>query len=47
MLFNLKDDIGERNDLNYRFPDKVEELKQRLAAGEAEVDRVPPPVRVH
>lgn len=47
MLFNLKDDIGERNDLYYRFPDKVAELKQRLAVWEAEVDRVPPPVRVH
>ena len=25
-LYNLKDDIGEKNDLSEQFPDKVEEM---------------------
>lgn len=47
MLFNLAEDIGERDDLYYQHPDKVKDLKLRLADWEADVDRVPPPVRVH
>ena len=29
-LYNLKEDIGERNDLKTRFPDKVKELRSAL-----------------
>lgn len=47
MLFNLKDDIGEHNDLYYEHLDKVKELKAKLAAWEAEVDKVPPPILIH
>ena len=47
MLFNLKDDIGEHDDLYYERFDKVEELKEKLAAWEADVDKVPPPILIH
>lgn len=47
MLFNLRDDIGERNDLYYDRLDKVKELKAKLAEWEEEVDRVPPPILIH
>ena len=47
MLFNLRDDIGEHDDLYYEHLDKVKELKEKLAAWEAEVDKVPPPILIH
>ena len=47
MLFNLRDDIGEHDDLYYERLDKVKELRAKLAAWEAEVDRVPPPILIH
>ena len=46
MLFNLRDDLGEREDLYYERLDKVKELKEALAAWEADVDRVPPPISI-
>jgi arylsulfatase A len=46
LLFNLKDDISERQDLYYEHPEKVKELKARLAAWEQNVDQVPPPMRI-
>lgn len=47
MLFNLRDDIGERHDLYYERLDKVKELQAKLAEWEADVDKVPPPIRIH
>ena len=47
MLFNLRDDIGEHHDLYYEHLDKVKELKAKLAEWEADVDAVPPPIRIH
>ena len=47
MLFNLRDDIGERHNLYYERLDKVKELKAKLAEWEADVDKVPPPIRIH
>lgn len=47
MLFDLSRDIGERNDLYYQHPEVVKDLKQKLADWESDVDRIPPPVRVH
>ena len=47
MLFNLRDDIGEHHDLYYERLDKVKELKAKLAEWEADVDKVPPPIRIH
>jgi arylsulfatase A-like enzyme len=41
MLFNLKDDIGERRDMAYRQPEILADLKARLAAWEAEMDASP------
>jgi Arylsulfatase A and related enzymes len=41
LLFNLGDDVGERVNLCYRHPEKVAELKERLAAWEAEMDAEP------
>jgi arylsulfatase A-like enzyme len=41
LLFNLKDDIGERRDLSYRHPEVLADLKRRLAAWEEEMDRSP------
>jgi arylsulfatase A-like enzyme len=38
MLFNLKDDIGERNDLAARRPDMVRKLLPLIRAWEADVD---------
>jgi arylsulfatase A len=37
MLFNLRDDVSERNDLYRERPDVMADLKDRLAAWEAEV----------
>lgn len=47
MLFNLRDDIGEHHDLYYERLDKVKELKAKLAEWEADVDQVPPSIRIH
>jgi arylsulfatase A-like enzyme len=41
MLFNLKDDIGERRDLAFRQPQVLADLKQRLKTWEDEMDRSP------
>jgi len=41
MLFNLKDDIGERRDLAFRRPEILADLKARLKAWEEEMDRSP------
>jgi arylsulfatase A len=37
-LFNLKDDIGEQNDLSKSMPDKVAELRNKLHAWRKSVD---------
>jgi len=47
LLFNLRDDIGEHDNLYYEQLDKVKELKEKLAAWEADVDRIPPPILIH
>lgn len=41
MLFNLKDDIGERRDLAFRQPAILSDLKAKLKAWEAEMDASP------
>jgi len=41
LLFNLRDDIGERRDLGYRNPTIVANLKARLKEWEDEMDRSP------
>jgi arylsulfatase A len=41
MLFNLKDDIGERRDLAFRQPKILADLKARLKNWEDEMDRSP------
>jgi arylsulfatase A len=41
LLFNLKDDIGERRDLGYQTQAIVADLKARLKAWEEEMDRSP------
>ena len=41
LLFNLADDVGERVNLCYQRPEKVVELKERLAAWEAEMEAEP------
>jgi hypothetical protein len=41
LLFNLRDDIGERRDLGYRQPNILAGLKSRLQAWEDEMDRSP------
>ena len=38
LLFDLENDIGERVNLHYRHPEIVADLKQRLAAWQAEMD---------
>ena len=43
-LYNLKDDIGEKNDLAARMPDKVKRLRAMLHKWRAEVDaKMPSP----
>lgn len=39
MLFDLETDIGERNNLAYRNPDKLQELQRALALWEARLGR--------
>ena len=41
LLFDLKNDIGERRNLGYQHPAVLKELKAKLAAWEAEIDRTP------
>jgi arylsulfatase A-like enzyme len=41
MLFNLKDDTGERHDLGFQHQDIVTDLKRRLKAWEEEMDASP------
>ncbi len=41
LLFNLKEDIGERHNLGYQHPAILEDLKQRLKAWEQEMDSSP------
>lgn len=41
LLFDLEADIGERNNLCYRRPEIVEQLKKRLIAWEEEMDAEP------
>ena len=47
MLFNLENDVGERQDLGYRHPEILKDLERRLAEWEAELAKNPPPVLVH
>ncbi len=47
MLFNLKDDIGERRDMAFRHPEILADLKSRLQAWEAEMDASPREFIVH
>jgi hypothetical protein len=43
-LYNLKDDLGEKNDLAARMPDKVAELRKMLAEWRRSVGaRMPTP----
>ncbi len=42
MLFDLKEDIGERRDLAYRQPETLTKLKRLLADWEADLARHPP-----
>jgi len=42
LLFNLKDDIGERRDVYRHHPQVMTDLKQRLAAWEAEIAKHQP-----
>ena len=41
LLFNLEADIGERHNLGYQHPAVLKDLKAKLAAWEAEIDRTP------
>jgi len=47
MLFNLKDDPGEHDNLYYEHFEKVEDLRKKLADWEAEVDKDPPAILIH
>ena len=42
MLFNLKDDIGERTDLGFENPSIMAQLKELLSRWEAELAADPP-----
>jgi arylsulfatase A len=42
MLFNLKDDIGERNDVSYQQPAVLAQLREMLSRWEAELAAAPP-----
>jgi len=46
MLFDLETDVSERFDVGFRHPEKLHELEALLAAWEAELAKVPPPVLV-
>ena len=47
LLFNLRDDAGEHDNLYYKRLDKVKELKEKLGRWEVDVDRIPPPILIH
>jgi arylsulfatase A len=38
LLFDLSQDIGERQNLNFAQPEVVRDLKEKLASWEAEMD---------
>jgi arylsulfatase A-like enzyme len=42
LLFDIEHDPGEREDVSYRHPNTVGELKRALEAWERDVDRIPP-----
>jgi hypothetical protein len=42
LLFNLKDDLGERRDVYRHHPQVMTDLKQRLATWESEMARHQP-----
>ena len=46
LLFDLADDPGERRTLAWKHPEKVAELRQKLAAWEKDVDSEKPAFRV-
>jgi len=46
MLFDLAEDIGERRDLSFKEPEKLADLKRRLASWEAEMARETPEILV-
>jgi arylsulfatase A len=46
LLFDLEADLGERHNLHYTHPEIVTDLKERLAAWEAEMEREPKTFRV-
>ncbi len=41
MLFDLRDDVAQRNNLHYRQPEVVRQLRQAMEKWEAEMDRSP------
>ncbi|MGC3967553.1 MAG: sulfatase-like hydrolase/transferase [Pirellulales bacterium] len=47
LLFDLSNDVGERQDLGYRRPDVLKDLQRRLAEWEADLAKNPPPQLVH
>ncbi|MCB1089823.1 MAG: twin-arginine translocation pathway signal protein, partial [Verrucomicrobiae bacterium] len=46
LLFDLENDIGERQNLNFTHPEIVADLKKRLADWETEMEREPKTFRV-
>ncbi|MEZ5433750.1 MAG: hypothetical protein R3F31_21815 [Verrucomicrobiales bacterium] len=46
LLFDLKNDISERENLNFQHPEIVSDLKKRLADWEQEMEREPKTFRV-
>ena len=42
-LYNLAEDLGEKNDLSKRHPDKVSQLHQKLKAWRKQLDAKMPP----
>lgn len=47
MLFDLENDVGERQDLGFRHPDVMKDLERRLADWEADLAKNPPQILVH
>ncbi|HEX3869949.1 MAG TPA: sulfatase [Pirellulales bacterium] len=46
-LYNLEDDVGERKNLSWRHPEIVQDLKQRMAAWESDVDSGEKTILIH